>query len=149
MWVVQDMSTPQPPWLGPEPVLQAQHRPAGVKGGYRTCHGHLGTGQGILVAFKVPSSPNHSVTQPHPCTNISASCAALPHSWSCRHFSYRFLQSLEKFRMWGCFDNSISACRTKKCEQSSSGCLHSSSKDTGRVFSWSGFMLNLSFTSTR
>lgn len=63
MWVVQDMSTPQPPWLCPEPVLQAQHRPAGVKGGYRICHGHLGTGQGILVAFKVPFSPNHSVTQ--------------------------------------------------------------------------------------
>lgn len=151
MCVAHHMGTPPLPWHCPEPVVQAWERSVGWGVTvYRPCHGHLRIAQGNLVVFKVPSSPNLSMRQPQTCTSISASCAALLHRWICRHFSFSSVQSVEKFRIRGCLTAySVTAYRIKKCEQSSLGYLHSFSKDTGPVFSWSEFMLSQSFTSIR
>lgn len=81
---------------------------------YRICHGHLRTGKGTLVVFKVLSSPSHFMRQPHTHTNISALCAALLHSWICRHFSYRFTQRVEKCRTQGHFDSTFTYCLQDK-----------------------------------
>lgn len=84
---------------------------------YRICHGHLRREQGNLLVYKVSSSPNHSMRRT--CTNlvpvqISALCAALLHSWICRHFPYRCIQSVEKFRIQGHFDSIFNYCLQDK-----------------------------------